>query len=57
MEKVYRVFYEPAKGSYQIALIPAASVKQALTRFNAAGFNGTVRCVQDGSFDSSLFNF
>ena len=55
--KTFRVYYQPPKSKLLCALIPAQSVKQALTRFNAAGFEGEIRCVQDSDFDSTLFNF
>lgn len=56
--KKYKVFYRPAeKAAVLQALIPAESLKQALTRFNAAGFSGEVLCIQYIEFDSNLFNF
>ena len=54
----YRIFYLPQDSKKEAcALIPADSVKQALTRFNAAGFDGRIDCIQNVKFDSSLFNF
>lgn len=54
----FRIFYNPYDSSKEAcALIPACTIKQALTRFNAAGFEGVIHCIQDIDFDSSLFNF
>lgn len=55
--KKFRVFYQPKGSAVLVALIPADGVKQALTRFNAAGFDGEVKCIQNVDFDSNLFNF
>ena len=56
--KKYKVFYRPAEKAATLqAIIPAESLKQALTRFNAAGFSGEVLCIQYTEFDSNLFNF
>lgn len=56
--KKYKIFYRPdKKANTLVALIPAESVKQALTRFNAAGFDGEILCIQNVDFDSNLFNF
>lgn len=55
--RTFRIFYYPdGRTSPACALIPAETVKQALTRFNAAGFDGDVQCIQDLKFDSNLFN-
>lgn len=55
--KTYRIFYCPLGGkTVLVAMLPADNVKQALTRFNAAGFDGDIYCIQDVKFDSSLFN-
>ena len=55
--KTYRVFYCPQGGkTVLVAMLPADSVKQALTRFNSAGFDGEIYCIQDIKFDPSLFN-
>lgn len=56
--KKYKVFYKPGIEAGELAaIIPAASIKEALTRFNAAGFEGEILCIQDLSFDFNLFNF
>lgn len=55
--KKYYVFYQPAKASSQTAIIPAESIKQALTRFNSAGFDGEIQCIKVADFDSKLINF
>lgn len=56
--ETFRIFYLPQDSKKEAcALIPADSVKQALTRFNAAGFDGRIDCIQNVKFDSSLFNF
>lgn len=54
--KTYRVFYEPKGSKVLVALIPAETLKSALTHFKAAGFDGVVRAVIQSDFDSSLFN-
>lgn len=55
--KTYRIFYCPLGGkTVLVAMLPADNVKQALTRFNAAGFDGDIYCIHDVKFDSSLFN-
>lgn len=55
--KKYKIFYKPEKkAATLVALIPADNLKQSLTRFNAAGFEGEILCIQNIDFDSSLFN-
>lgn len=56
--KKFKIFYRPdKKATTLVALIPADNVKQSLTRFNAAGFEGEILCIQNVDFDSNLFNF
>ena len=56
--RTFRIFYLPQDSEKEAcAIIPADTAKQALTRFNAAGFDGRIDCIQDVDFDSTLFNF
>lgn len=56
--RTFRIcYYSNETNAPLVALIPADSSKQALTRFRAAGFQGNVMAVLDLTFDSSLFNF
>lgn len=53
----YYFFYQPPKAAVQVAIIPAQNIKQALTRFNSAGFEGEIECIKKKDFDNKLINF